>query len=286
MVFRGARLDQGCQPQAAHGFAGSRCELRHSSEGDVDSVIKLFGHLFAPEDRGLCLVTVDGGVVTSIEPAGEPVEGSLGGKTSRILPGLIDVQVNGAFGDDFADPSADMDRICKGMLAFGVTGFVPDRGHVPGRRIPAGTGAPAPLASAGRGPRSRCPHRGPVHQPGLPRHAQPRADSPAQRRRSRPMGRGRRHSIRDPGSGASRCDRPDHIPGQAGCAGIDGSHQRHLERRRARPSHRARPWPPTCSTPCGRSRIAIRASSGSSWPPTLLPASSPTATTSPSRRSG
>jgi N-acetylglucosamine-6-phosphate deacetylase len=91
----------------------------------VDSVIKLFGHLFAPEDRGLCLVTVDGGVVTSIEPAGEPVEGSLGGKTNMILPGLIDIQVNGAFGDDFADPSADMDRICKGMPAFGVTGFVP-----------------------------------------------------------------------------------------------------------------------------------------------------------------
>jgi len=42
-------------------------------------------------------------------------------KTSRILPGLLDVQVNGAFGDDFADPSADMDRICRGMLTFGVT---------------------------------------------------------------------------------------------------------------------------------------------------------------------
>ena len=91
----------------------------------MDAVIQLFGHLLAPEDRGLCLVTVDAGVVASIEPAGEPAEGSLGGRTSKILPGLIDVQVNGAFGDDFADPSADMDRICKGMLSFGVTGFVP-----------------------------------------------------------------------------------------------------------------------------------------------------------------
>ena len=88
-------------------------------------MIELFGHLFAPEDRGLCLVTLEGGVVASIEPSGEPVEGCLGGKTSKILPGLIDVQVNGAFGHDFADPAADMDRICKGMLGFGVTGFVP-----------------------------------------------------------------------------------------------------------------------------------------------------------------
>jgi N-acetylglucosamine-6-phosphate deacetylase len=88
-------------------------------------VIKLFGHLLAPEDRGQCLVTVDNGVVVAIDRAAEPVEGSLGGKTSRILPGLLDIQVNGAFGDDFADPSADLDRICKGMLSFGVTGFVP-----------------------------------------------------------------------------------------------------------------------------------------------------------------
>jgi N-acetylglucosamine-6-phosphate deacetylase len=88
-------------------------------------VIKLFGHLLAPEDRGQCLVSVEGGAVTAIEPAAEPFEGCLGDKTSRILPGLLDVQVNGAFGDDFADPSADMDRICRGMLTFGVTGFVP-----------------------------------------------------------------------------------------------------------------------------------------------------------------
>jgi N-acetylglucosamine-6-phosphate deacetylase len=88
-------------------------------------VIKLFGQLLAPEDRGLCLVSVEGGVVVAIEPAAEPIEGCLGDKATRILPGLLDIQVNGAFGDDFADPATDMDRICKGMLRFGVTGFVP-----------------------------------------------------------------------------------------------------------------------------------------------------------------
>lgn len=88
-------------------------------------MIKLFGHLYAPQDRGLCLVTVDAGVVAGIQPATQPEEGSLGSKTTKILPGLVDVQINGAFGDDFANPSADLDRICKGMLRFGVTGFVP-----------------------------------------------------------------------------------------------------------------------------------------------------------------
>jgi N-acetylglucosamine-6-phosphate deacetylase len=92
---------------------------------DVDVVIKLFGHLLAPEDRGHCLVSIENGIVAAIEPAAGPVPDCLGGMTTRILPGLLDVQVNGAFGDDFADPSADMDRICIGMLSFGVTGFVP-----------------------------------------------------------------------------------------------------------------------------------------------------------------
>ena len=49
--------------------------------------MKLFGWLLAPEDRGLSLVTVDGGVVVAIEPAAEAPAGSLGGRTARILPG-------------------------------------------------------------------------------------------------------------------------------------------------------------------------------------------------------
>jgi N-acetylglucosamine-6-phosphate deacetylase len=38
---------------------------------------------------------------------------------------LLDIQLNGAFGDDFADPAAGMDRICRDLPRFGVTGFVP-----------------------------------------------------------------------------------------------------------------------------------------------------------------
>lgn len=88
-------------------------------------MIRLFGHLYAPDDRGPSLVTVDDGLITAVEPADRPPAGALGAPGSRILPGLLDVQVNGAFGDDFADADADMDRICTGMPRFGVTGFVP-----------------------------------------------------------------------------------------------------------------------------------------------------------------
>ena len=88
-------------------------------------MIRLYGHLYAPEDRGLCLVTVDGARIAAIEPAESQAPGSLGAPKTRILPGLLDIQLNGAFGDDFADPAAGMDRICRDLPRFGVTGFVP-----------------------------------------------------------------------------------------------------------------------------------------------------------------
>jgi N-acetylglucosamine-6-phosphate deacetylase len=94
-------------------------------------MIRLHGRLFAPDDRGLSVVLVDGGVVVAIESGpidDAPNDGATatyGSPTSRIVPGLIDIQINGAFGDDFADPSADLGRICRSMPRFGVTGFVP-----------------------------------------------------------------------------------------------------------------------------------------------------------------
>jgi N-acetylglucosamine-6-phosphate deacetylase len=87
--------------------------------------MQLFGHLYAPDDRGLCAVAVEGGSIVSIRPAETQPEGSIGGAEMRVLPGLIDIQLNGAFGDDFADPSADVPTICRRLARFGVTAFVP-----------------------------------------------------------------------------------------------------------------------------------------------------------------
>ncbi len=88
-------------------------------------MIKLFGRLYAPDDRGLCAVAVEGERIVSIRPAAEQPAGSIGGPEARILPGLIDIQLNGAFGDDFADPSAAVAEICRRLPQFGVTSFVP-----------------------------------------------------------------------------------------------------------------------------------------------------------------
>ena len=88
-------------------------------------MIRLFGHLFAPGDMGSCVVSVADGRVAAIEAARVPPPDALGGPGSRILPGLIDIQINGAFGDDFAEPDADMAAICRQMPRFGVTAFVP-----------------------------------------------------------------------------------------------------------------------------------------------------------------
>ena len=88
-------------------------------------MIRLLGHLYAPEDRGLCLVTVEDDRIAAIDPAGGARSGAIGGPAARILPGLLDIQLNGAFGDDFADPGARMERICRELPRFGVTGFVP-----------------------------------------------------------------------------------------------------------------------------------------------------------------
>lgn len=90
--------------------------------------MQLYGQLYAPEDRGPSLVTLEAGRIAAIrplDPSGPVPPGALGGPQARILPGLLDLQLNGAFGDDFADPGADLGAICRALPRFGVTGFLP-----------------------------------------------------------------------------------------------------------------------------------------------------------------
>ncbi len=87
--------------------------------------MRLFGHLLAPEDRGLAVVDVQGDRISAIRPTSTPPPGAIGGPDSWLVPGLIDAQVNGAFGQDFSDPSADVELVRRRLPEFGVTGFVP-----------------------------------------------------------------------------------------------------------------------------------------------------------------
>ena len=85
------------------------------------------GRLFAPEPRGHVIVTVTGGRINAIDPVADDApapEGALGGPDATICPGLIDIQVNGAFGEDFSDPAADVHRVSAGLPAFGVTAYL------------------------------------------------------------------------------------------------------------------------------------------------------------------
>lgn len=91
----------------------------------TDRRITLVGRLLAPEDAGLRLVTVDGGRVTGIgEPAHAPPD-ALGGPDAWIVPGLVDIQLNGAFGVDFNDPGADLSAATEALPSTGVTAFLP-----------------------------------------------------------------------------------------------------------------------------------------------------------------
>jgi N-acetylglucosamine-6-phosphate deacetylase len=88
-------------------------------------VISLVGRLLAPEDLGVRLVTVDGGRITAIGDPGEAGPDALGAPDAWIVPGLVDIQVNGAFGVDFSDPDADVALAARALPRTGVTAFLP-----------------------------------------------------------------------------------------------------------------------------------------------------------------
>jgi N-acetylglucosamine-6-phosphate deacetylase len=75
-------------------------------------------------ERGLCAVTIEGGRVVAIERTDERPDGALGSPDSLVVPGLVDIQLNGAFGNDFSDPEADLAEVCAGLPRHGVTGFL------------------------------------------------------------------------------------------------------------------------------------------------------------------
>ena len=65
--------------------------------------------------------------MAALDPRETTPPGVLGGQNHRILPGLIDIQINGAFGHDFSDPVANLEEVCRRLPGYGVTAFVPGR---------------------------------------------------------------------------------------------------------------------------------------------------------------
>jgi N-acetylglucosamine-6-phosphate deacetylase len=87
----------------------------------------LHGRLLAPEPQGHVAIAVEDGritALTSISPEAPMPAGALGGPGATITPGLVDIQVNGAFGQDLSDPTADVAAVCAGLPRFGVTAYL------------------------------------------------------------------------------------------------------------------------------------------------------------------
>ena len=89
------------------------------------AALSLVGRVLAPEDRGVRLLTVEDGRVVALGDARDATADALGGPDAWIVPGLIDMQLNGAFGVDFTDPEADLAEAAAALPSTGVTAFLP-----------------------------------------------------------------------------------------------------------------------------------------------------------------
>jgi N-acetylglucosamine-6-phosphate deacetylase len=86
---------------------------------------RLYGRVFAPDDLGMRLVTIADERIVAIEPTQAPPDDAINMPGSIIVPGFVDLQLNGAFGEDFSDESADLGVVCGALPRHGVTSFLP-----------------------------------------------------------------------------------------------------------------------------------------------------------------
>ena len=85
--------------------------------------VRLFGRVFAPDDLGMNVVELARDRIAAVTPADTPPPGAT--RVPVIAPGLIDIQINGAFGQDFSDPHSDLGIVCRSLPQHGVTAFLP-----------------------------------------------------------------------------------------------------------------------------------------------------------------
>ncbi len=89
------------------------------------AALSLVGRVLAPEDLGVRLLTVEDGRVVAVGDVRDAPADAMGGPDAWIVPGLIDMQINGAFGIDFTDPEADLAHVAAALPSTGVTAFLP-----------------------------------------------------------------------------------------------------------------------------------------------------------------
>ena len=91
-------------------------------------------------ERGAVLV--DGDRIVAAGPAaevpGRPDADEIDAGGSFLVPGFIELQVNGAFGDDFTDDPTVIWRVAEKMPCYGVTSFLPTIITSPLEKVAAG----------------------------------------------------------------------------------------------------------------------------------------------------
>ncbi|MGB9378977.1 MAG: hypothetical protein WCB04_15845, partial [Mycobacteriales bacterium] len=71
-------------------------------------------------------VAVEDGRITGLQPSAGGRRADVVLPEGVLVPGLIDLQINGCFGVDFVDASAkDWEDVAAKLLATGITSFVP-----------------------------------------------------------------------------------------------------------------------------------------------------------------
>jgi len=105
------------------------------------------GRLLAAGGARQGSLTVDGGHISALGPGG-------GGRTAAwVVPGFIDLQVNGAFGIDLAGEPERVGELAARLPATGVTGFLPTLISATADRIEAWAARIAEAAAGASGAR-------------------------------------------------------------------------------------------------------------------------------------
>ncbi len=90
------------------------------------------------ELTGPVTIAVDDRIITTVEPYADP-EADIVLDDGVLTAGLVDIQINGAFGVDFAAAEeSDWDRVAAALPATGVTSFQPTLITAPLERLIAG----------------------------------------------------------------------------------------------------------------------------------------------------
>lgn len=120
-------------------------------------MLRLFGAFLSPMGAQAGTVTegviaIEGGRIAAVLPGAPPAAADMPA-AGTVVPGFIDLQINGAYGHDFMNAPESVVEVARRLPETGVTGFLPTIVAAPAARY-----APwlAAITEAGRAARGAC----------------------------------------------------------------------------------------------------------------------------------